>query len=159
MVSMMRRLRVRRGRRLGESRGAELVEFALILPLLLILIAGIVDFALMFQAYEVVTNAAREGARVRVLPGYSTADAQARVLAYLNASGLTGTATTVVTATPIPGGGGGAPPTVGYQVSVAYVHPITLLGPILGLIGGSYASTITLNGVSIMRAETIVAGS
>ena len=44
-------------------------------------------------------------------------------------------------------------------MSVAYVHPITLLGPILGLIGGSYASTITLNGVSVMRAETVVAGS
>ena len=39
------------------------------MPLLLVLIAGIVDFALMFQAYEVVTNAAREGARLRVLPG------------------------------------------------------------------------------------------
>jgi Flp pilus assembly protein TadG len=159
MVSLTKRARSPLGRRLGRARGAELVELALVLPLLLILVAGIVDFALMFQAYEVVTNAAREGARVRVLPGYGDNDAQARVIAYLNASGLTGAATTVVSATPIPGGAGGAPATIGYQVSVAYVHPITLLGPILGLIGGSYASTITLNGVSIMRAETIVAGS
>jgi Flp pilus assembly protein TadG len=159
MVSLMRGLRTSRRRRLGDARGAELVEFALILPLLLILIAGIVDFALMFQAYEVVTNAAREGARLRVLPGYTNADARARVTAYLNASGLTGTANTAVTATAIAGGGGGAPATTGYQVRVAYVHPITLLGPILGLIGGSFASSVTLNGVAIMRAETVVAGS
>jgi Flp pilus assembly protein TadG len=158
MASLRRPGSVSRLRRLRHARGSELVEFALILPLLLVLVAGIVDFALMFQAFEVVTNAAREGARVRVLPGYSSADAQARVTAYLAASGLTGRATTVVTATPIPGGGGGAPVTTGYQVSVAYVHPITLLGPILSLIGGSAASTITLNGVSVMRAETVVAG-
>jgi Flp pilus assembly protein TadG len=160
MVALNRRLRASsRLRRLGDARGAELVEFALVLPLLLILVAGIIDSALMFQAFEVVTNAAREGARLRVLPGYTTADAEARVTAYLNASGLTGTATTSVITTTIPGGGGGAPPTNGYQITVAYVHPITLLGPLLGLIGGSTAATITLNGVSVMRAETVVAGS
>jgi Flp pilus assembly protein TadG len=160
MVALIRRLRTSSGsRRLGDARGAELVEFALVLPLLLVLIAGIVDFALMFQAFEVVTNAAREGARLRVLPGYTTADAEARVTAYLNASGLTGAATTSVTKTTFAGGGGGPPPTTGYQVTVAYVHPITLLGPFLGLIGGSSAGTITLNGVSVMRAETVVAGS
>jgi Flp pilus assembly protein TadG len=159
MVALNRRLRARCGRRrLGDASGAELVEFALILPLLLVLIAGIVDFALMFQAYEVVTNAAREGARLRILPGYTADDAQARVTAYLAAAGLTGAATTLVTPTTIAGGSGGAPPTTAYQVSVAYVHPVTLLGPILSLIGGSSASTITLNGVSVMRAETIVAG-
>ena len=44
----------------GE-RGAELIEFALVLPLLLLLVLGIVDFGFMFQRLEVVTNAAREG--------------------------------------------------------------------------------------------------
>jgi Flp pilus assembly protein TadG len=158
MVSLRRSPASRRIGRLRDARGAELVEFALILPLLLILVAGVVDFALMFQAFEVVTNAAREGARIRVLPGYTTADAQARVSAYLNASGLTGAATTEVTPTTIAAGGGGAPAAAGYQVSVSYVHPLTLLGPIFGLIGGSFASGVTLNGVAVMRAETVVAG-
>ena len=31
---------------------------------------GIIDFGFLFQRYEVVTNAAREGARVAILPGY-----------------------------------------------------------------------------------------
>ena len=53
-----------------EERGAALVEFALALPLLLVVIAGIVDFGFTFQRYEIITNAAREGARMASLPGY-----------------------------------------------------------------------------------------
>ena len=64
--------------------GAQLVEFALVLPLLLLVVLGIAEFGFMFQRYEVVTNAAREGARLAVLPGYTDADVQARVAAYLS---------------------------------------------------------------------------
>ena len=61
-----------RSARLGE-RGAALVEFALAVPLMLVVIAGIVDFGFVFQRYEVITNAAREGARLATLPGYDDA--------------------------------------------------------------------------------------
>ncbi len=54
---------------------------------------GIIDFGLLFQRYEAVTNAAREGARIAVLPGYAQADVQARVTQYLAAAGLTATPT------------------------------------------------------------------
>ena len=40
------------------------------MPIFMFLIAGIFDFGMMFRTYEAVTNAAREGARVGVLPGY-----------------------------------------------------------------------------------------
>ena len=46
----------------GE-RGAELVEFALVFPMLLLVMLGIMDFGFLFQRYEVLTAAAREGAR------------------------------------------------------------------------------------------------
>ena len=59
--------------RLRSQRGAELIEFALIFPLLLLLMLGIVDFGFMFQRFEVLTNATREGARLAVLPGYDNA--------------------------------------------------------------------------------------
>ena len=59
--------------------GAQLVEFALVLPLLLLVVLGIAEFGFIFQRYEVITNAAREGARLAVLPGYTTADVEARV--------------------------------------------------------------------------------
>ncbi len=51
-------------------RGQDLVEFALILPLLLVILVGIVDFSLGFFYYNSIANAAREGARWGVIhPG------------------------------------------------------------------------------------------
>ena len=139
----------------ASERGAELVEFAFAFPLLLLVMLGIVDFGFMFQRYEVVTNAAREGARVSILPGYADADVQARVTQYLTAGGLTGTATVTV----------GAPQaiSVGSQciavrpVTVSYQNQFLFLGPILGLMGvvggtGSLADK-PLNATSSMRSE------
>lgn len=51
-------------RKLLRESGAAAVEFALVLPLLLILLAGIVDFGRAFYTQVVLTNAAREGARL-----------------------------------------------------------------------------------------------
>ena len=48
--------------------GAGVIEFGLTLPLLLLLVLGMIEFGFMFQEYKVVTNAAREGARIAVLP-------------------------------------------------------------------------------------------
>ena len=80
----------RRTARWSDESGAELIEFALVLPLLLLIVLGIIDFGFLFQRYEVITNAAREGARVAVLPGYGDADVIVRVDQYLTAGGLTG---------------------------------------------------------------------
>lgn len=44
--------------------GAQLLEFALTLPLLLILLVGISDFAVSFNTKQILNNAAREGARI-----------------------------------------------------------------------------------------------
>jgi len=56
--------RLRRGGRptREKSRGQTLVEFALILPVFLMLTLGVVDGARVFSAYIAITNAAREGA-------------------------------------------------------------------------------------------------
>src|SRR4029450_3398373 len=75
-------------KRLRSESGAELIEFALTLPLLLLLVLGIIEFGFMFQEYEVVTNAAREGARIGVLPAFTAGDATTRVNQYLVAGGL-----------------------------------------------------------------------
>lgn len=48
---------------LRGKRGQALIEFAFILPLLLVIVGGIVDFALAFFVGQVIENAAREGAR------------------------------------------------------------------------------------------------
>lgn len=51
-----------------EERGAEIVEMAFVLPLLLTLMIGIFWVARAFNVYETITRAAREGARVAVAP-------------------------------------------------------------------------------------------
>ena len=53
--------RLRRGR---DERGANLVEFALVLPLLLLLILGIIEFGYLFAQYNEVRHGAHEGARL-----------------------------------------------------------------------------------------------
>lgn len=54
------------GRRDGR-RGQSLVEFALVLPVLLLVFMGILDFGRAIFAYNSLSNAAREGARVAIV--------------------------------------------------------------------------------------------
>ena len=133
-----------------SERGAELIEFAIALPLLLFVIAGIVDFGMMFQTYEAVTNAAREGARVGVLPGYDPPDVQARVDAYLAAAGLTGPRTTTVTNVPVATPAGTF---TARSVDVQYTYQFAILGGFAPMFGGNFGS-INLNAISVMRTET-----
>ena len=76
-------------RRLCHERGAELIEMAMVMPILLLITAGIFDFGMLFRSWEVVTNAAREGARVGTLPSYSAEDIRLRVQQYMAVSGIT----------------------------------------------------------------------
>jgi TadE-like protein len=59
-------------RKWGEDSGAELVEAALVMPLLLMLLLGIVWLGRAYNVYETITRAAREGARYAVLPSCAT---------------------------------------------------------------------------------------
>jgi Flp pilus assembly protein TadG len=66
-------------RRLGidADHGAAAVELALVLPILILLIGGIIDFGLAFNAQISLTHAAREGARVEAIgPGDGKAAAE-----------------------------------------------------------------------------------
>lgn len=60
--------------------GQALAEFVLVIPVLLLLVFGIVEFGLAFRTHQIVTNATREGARVAVLPStHAEADSEAFV--------------------------------------------------------------------------------
>ena len=151
--------------------GAEVVEFALTLPLLLLVVLGIIEFGFLFQQYEVITNAAREGARIGTLPTY-TANASvtqtnvtARVNQYLTAGGLSTASATIY------GGGGcpgactwlpvidtivAGPPAVCvkvFPVTVHYSHPVPFVGGIIRYFGRSLPATITLKATARMRYE------
>ncbi len=67
----------RRFFRRGEK-GQDIVEFALILPILLLLIMGIVDFGRAYNTWMMVTHGAREGARYAAV-GYSNSEIEDRI--------------------------------------------------------------------------------
>lgn len=141
-------------RRFRSDEAAQLVEFALVLPMLLLVVLGIAEFGFIFQRYEVVTNAAREGARMAVLPGYSTADVVARVKVYVNEGRVPTTTTNpnvVVTNVAIPVGGGLAPINA-KRVTVTYTHTYTFLPRISSWFGATY-TTVPLTAVAEMRNE------
>ncbi len=50
-----------------DQRGQSIVELALILPVLLILFMGVIEFGRIFHNYLIITNASREGARIAIL--------------------------------------------------------------------------------------------
>ena len=56
-------------RYMKNNRGQALVEFALIIPVLLLLVVGVMEFGLVINQYMIVTEAAREGARSAALGG------------------------------------------------------------------------------------------
>jgi Flp pilus assembly protein TadG len=57
-------------KKLNDHNGAALVEFAIVLPVLLLLILGMVEFSLLFYDKAVITNASREGARAGIVYNY-----------------------------------------------------------------------------------------
>lgn len=141
---------LKRGR---SEEGAQLVEFALVLPLLLLVMLGIAEFGFMFQRYEVVTNAAREGARLAVLPGYGTTDVQARVAAYVSSGRVptSGTNPSVLVEDVSIPVSGGRPSISAKRVTVSYTYTFQLLNALSVFFGSRAAFPLTA--VAEMRTE------
>jgi Flp pilus assembly protein TadG len=135
---------IRRNQPDGEK-GQNLVEFAMVVPIFLILVFAIVDFGMGFHAWITVTNAAREGARIGAV-GADQATIEARVED--TASSLTedDLDITVVNAQGNPG------ESLTVQVDYEY-ELITPLSNLLGMFGGSIGESVTFNATSEMRLE------
>jgi Flp pilus assembly protein TadG len=130
-------------RRIGN--GQSIVEFALILPVFLLLVMGIVDFGWLFRDYVTITNSAREGARLGIT-GATESSITSKTVSTSNGL-LTSSNVTVTNAQ----GNSGANVTV--AVSFDY-HYITPLGSIMSLIsGGTIPDHITLSPSTTMRIE------
>ncbi|HVA64050.1 MAG TPA: TadE/TadG family type IV pilus assembly protein [Terriglobales bacterium] len=130
------------GERTRRARGNELVECALIFPALLALLLVVGEVAGAVATHQVLNNAAREGARLAVVPGeYGlTAEVQNRVIAYAAANGVTLAASNVtVDQNEVVNPGGGAcgasnPCIQASRVAVSYSYPLsTLLGAAMQL--------------------------
>lgn len=135
------------GRRLGEA-GQALVEVAIALPILLALLVGIFEFARAYNVQQVITNAAREGAREAVLPSVTTTTQVEGIvngrLGDANIVSATITVTGVSNTTGMP---------VSVQISVPY--RFVFIGPVLDLFatGDNDPGTINLRSTATMRKE------
>ncbi len=136
-----------------SSSGQNLAEFAIVSVLLILLVIGIAEFARAWNVYQIITNAAREGARLAALPAGFTTDAEvnARVTDYLASGNLDQTQATITI------GRAGVDGATGTQVSVAVSYPyqFTFLGPVIRLVDSTATagSDITIQSEVVMRNE------
>jgi Flp pilus assembly protein TadG len=142
MLLRKRAMKVKGDREKGQS----LAEFALVVPIFLLLIFAIVDFGMGFHAYITVTNSAREGARVGAV-GSDAATIETRVrdtADSLNQANLTVTVTN-------------AQGTPGESVVVDTSYQYSFLTPLAGIVqfisGDSIGPTLTLSSSADMRLE------
>ena len=75
---------------LKNKRGQAIIEFAMLLPILLLVLFGITEFGRAIMVKNVLHTAAREGARLAVVS--DSTSAHGRVLEVLNAAKVTPTA-------------------------------------------------------------------
>src|SRR5688572_31551151 len=75
-------------KRIRNQRGAALLETAITIPLVLLVCVSIFEFGRAYQTWQVLTNAAREGARVSVITGNTDQQVTQVVTDYLTGGQL-----------------------------------------------------------------------
>src|SRR3954452_10155483 len=78
-----------------NRRAAAAVEFAVVAPVFLLLVFGMIEYGRMVMVQQIITNASREGARTAVLDGSTTSSVQTAVNNYLTAGSISGATVTV----------------------------------------------------------------
>jgi Flp pilus assembly protein TadG len=148
-------------RRLARgTKGQSLVEFVLILPILMFIVFGVVDFGLGIRSYISLTNATREGARFAAVgnpagsypsncDGSNNTTVIGRVCVAIDGLKLSDVQTVSVT---YPNGQAS-----GNSVVVAATYGYHFVSPLGALVhfftGGTFPTTITLSTKSDMRLE------
>ncbi len=128
-----------------DEKGQSLVEFALVLPVLLLLVLGLIQFGIIFSSQIAITNAAREGARVASVGASNT-----QVITRINNSigghiFLPELTSSNIQITP-------PSPVVGNEITVEIVNvPLTLIVPVPDVFVPG--DTINLSGKASMRLE------
>jgi Flp pilus assembly protein TadG len=126
-------------RRLRHEHGQEVVEFAIILPLLLLLFFSIFDFGILIFSYDTISNAAREGARYGAV--HPTDDAGIIAAARRLTTGLNQAALQINVTRP-----------GGNTIRVEAVYDVDLItGFVMDLAGGR--PTLRVRSVSTMQIE------
>jgi Flp pilus assembly protein TadG len=127
------------GKKQGASRwrrAAVAVEMAIVTPLLLTLVFGIIEYGWVFTIRQALVHAAREGARMACLPGSTDTDIQNRVAQYMQPLGLTTYHVQLTHSTT-------ADPTETVHVTIRY-SDVTLIGAYFGSTNYDLGSTCSM---------------
>lgn len=124
-----------------REQGQALVELALVLPVLIMLIFGIVEFGRVSNAYLVVTQAAREGARQGTIGGTDTQI----VTSVKNSASSLDTTKLTVSISPVQ-----VYRTRGASLEVQVQYPVNINIPVISSV---LPNPITVKGKTVMRVE------
>jgi len=126
-----------------SDRGSALIEVAIVLPILLVITIGMMDFGRAFYQKSLLDQAAREGCRLAVVTAPDVALVQTRVTDLLDAGGMTPKGVINVVG-----------PGPDHMVTVTVQADYTFMTPgIFTLFGGGFGNTLTMTGKSTMRFE------
>jgi Flp pilus assembly protein TadG len=139
-----------RKRLLRSERGAALLETAITLPLILLVSVAIFEFGRAYQTWQVLTNAAREGARVAVIYGTTPDQIKDAVITYAAVGGLTVTADQIALDQ-----GKALGSWTGSEIKVSYPFTFMVLNPVAKLVSSdaTAGNALTMSAVAIMRNE------
>ena len=138
-------------KRFRNQRGAALLETAVTLPIILLVSVSIFEFGRAYQTWQVLTNAAREGARIACLPDYTDTQVTTTVRNYLTSGRLTGAnSATITVVRNVPFGA-----TTASRVTVNYPFTFMVLGPVARLVrsNSTAGAPLTMSSSALMRNE------
>lgn len=141
-------------KRMRSEKGAALIEAAITVPIILLISVGIFEFGRAYQTMQVLTNAAREGARIAVITASTDEAVTARVRSYMQAGSLSNHATasvTVVRNVAMTGADTGS------SIVIDYPFQFMVLNPVVRLIAPTDTKTgapITMKSSALMRNES-----
>jgi Flp pilus assembly protein TadG len=130
-------------RKLGKKRrwGAAAVELAIVTPILLTMLFGIIEYGWLFTVRQALTTASREGARTAALPGSTVEEVLQRVEDYTEPLGLS-TCTADVTCDD------DGNPVGTVTVSIPYAD-VTLVGCYFGEVVGNITASASMRKESV----------
>ena len=160
--------------RLKSQKGAAAVEFAIIAPLLLVMLFGIIEFSILLYDKAMLTNASREGARAGIVFTPEGRDPTSTItqvnVAVGNINDKIDIAVTtycanhlisfgnnpnlLTTTTWVDNNGDGVlSPGDSFNVEVTYNYNFLVFSNLIGIFGGGFSDILNLKAITIMRLE------
>ena len=149
---------------LRKQDGGSLIEFAIIAPILFVILFGIIEFGILLYDKAMITNASREGARAGIVYSFDPvdevsvrmSDAQIEKIVrdycgkYLISFGMNSNLDIIVDP---PDSRDSLPAGTSLEVTVNYRFQFLVFSNVLALIGGGMDNLIDLSAITVMRME------